>query len=191
MEDTGIISDAMVRFDLVWRNAGDKEDNHIQMTYKFDKNGKLIRIEQVCLYMESHYTEWVEIYDTSAQEIDAKIQSYIEDPIVESFSWEDAKTKYTDEAFNIREENFVNNGGSPIEDCVDAARLALKEYPSLGSYLNLTVFRDEEAGMWKVTIKSYVDYQATYGFRDVYLTDDGTTKLLVYEGPLDSEESRK
>ena len=191
MEDTGIISDEMVRFDLVWRNAGDKEDNHIQMTYSFDSNGNLIRMEQVCLYMESHYTEWVEIYDTSAQEIDAKIQSYIEDPIVETFSWEDAKTKYTDEEFNIREENFINNGGSAIEDCVDAARLALKEYPSLGSYLNLTVFRDEEAGMWKVTIKSYVDYQATYGFRDVYLTDDGTTKLLVYEGPLGHEEPRK
>ena len=196
MEDTGVISDEMVRFDLVWRNAGDTEDRHSEYTYYFDKDGNLYRMEyrdpaRDRSELGDQPDEWVEIYDTSAEEIDAKIQSYIEDPIVESFSWEDAKAKYTDEAFNIREENFVNNGGSPIIDCVDAARLALKEYPSLGSYLNLTAFRDEDAGMWKVTIKSYVDYQATYGFRDVYLTDNGETKLLVYEGPMDSEESRK
>ena len=72
-----------------------------------------------------------------------------------------------------------------------AARLALKEYPNLGEYLTVTVFRDTDAGMWKVTIKSYVDYQATMGYRDIYLTDDGQTKLLVYEGPLGYDEPRK
>ena len=45
--------------------------------------------------------------------------------------------------------------------------------------------------MWKVTVKSYVDYQATMGYRDIYLTDDGQTKLLVYEGPLGYDEPRK
>ena len=196
MEDTGVISDEMVRFDLVWRNAGDTEDCHSEYTYYFYADGNLYRMEyrdptRDRSELVDEPDEWVEIYDTTVQEIDAKIQSYIENPIVETFSWEDAKAKYTDAEFNIREDGFVNKGGSPITDCIHAARLALKEYPSLGSYLCLTVSRDEDAGMWKVTIQSYVDYQASYGFRDVYLTDDGKTMLLVYEGPLDSEESRK
>ena len=75
---------------------------------------------------------------------------------------------------------------------MDAARLALGEYPKLGSnYLSTTVFRDETAGMWKVTIDAYVDYQSTYEYRDVYLSDSGITKLLVYEGPVPFDEERK
>ena len=110
---------------------------------------------------------------------------------MDSFSWNEAQAKYTDEEFNIREDSFVNNGGSPITGPVDAAKLALKEYPNLGDYLSIDVFRDETTGMWKVTIESYVDYQSTYGYRDVYLSDSGATQLLVYEGPIGWEESRK
>lgn len=43
----------------------------------------------------------------------------------------------------------------------------------------------------KVTIQSYVDYQATYAYRDVYLSDSGATQLLVYEGPVRFDEPRK
>ena len=196
-EGIGVISDEMVRFVLSWRNGGDQEDNTCLLTYYFDEAGKLIRMEWKALWYafsgEQHMEEpyWAEVYDTSPEEIDAVIKSYTEDLIVESFSWADAKAKYTDEAFNIRETDFVNNGGNTIAGALDAAKLALKEYPNLGDYLTVTVFRDTDAGMWKVTIKSYVDYQATMGYRDIYLTDDGQTKLLVYEGPLGYDEPRK
>lgn len=196
-EGIGVISDEMVRFVLSWRNGGDQEDNTCLLTYFFDEEGKLIRMEWKALWFafsgEQHMEEpyWAEVYDTSPEEIDAVIKSYTKDLIVESFSWADAKAKYTDEAFNIRETDFVNNGGNSISGCIDAAKLALKEYPNLGEYLTVTVFRDTDAGMWKVTIKSYVDYQATMGYRDIYLTDDGQTKLLVYEGPLGYDEPRK
>ena len=123
--------------------------------------------------------------------IDAKIKPYTEDLIVDTFSWNEAKAKYTDEEFNIRESNFVNLGGTPITGPVDAAKLALKEYPNLGDYLSLDVFRDETTGMWKVTIEAYVDYQSTYAYRDVYLSDSGATQLLVYEGPIGWDETRK
>ena len=74
---------------------------------------------------------------------------------------------------------------------MDAAKLALKEYPNLGDYLSLDVFRDDTTGMWKVTIEAYVDYQSTYCYRDVYISDSGATQLLVYEGPIGWDETRK
>ena len=49
----------------------------------------------------------------------------------------------------------------------------------------------KEAGMWKVTVESYVEYQSTYAYRDIYLSDDGATQLLVYEGPIRFDEGRK
>ena len=75
---------------------------------------------------------------------------------------------------------------------MDAARLALREYPKLGdNYLSTRVFRDDTIGMWKVTIDAYVDYQSTYEYRAVYLSDSGLTQLLVYEGPIPFDEERK
>ncbi|MBQ3504817.1 MAG: hypothetical protein IJA75_08960 [Oscillospiraceae bacterium] len=193
-EGIGIISDEIVRFALNWKNSETGPEYQVILTYTFDGNGELTYLEynwpQFMTNGEDYIT-YVEILDTSIEEIDAVIESYTENPVVADFSWQEAQAKYTNEEFNIREDSFVNKGGSPISNSVDAARLALKEYPNLGEYLSLDVCRDEEAGIWKVTIQSYVDYQATYAFRDVYLTDDGETKLLVYEGPIWYNEPRK
>ncbi len=188
-EGVGVISDEMVRFVLTWM-LGDTEHSN-QLTYYFDPRGQLTRMEYLSKEQDIELIYFIEILDTSAEEIDAKIRSYTKDLIVDSFSWQEAQAKYTAEDFNIRQDGFANNGGSPITGPVDAAKLALKEYPNLVDYLGLTVFRDESAGMWKVTIRAYVDYQSTYSFRDVYLTNDGQTKLLVYEGPLSFDEPRK
>ena len=189
-EGVGIISDEMVRF-LITFEAMQGEVWEEYYTYRFDENGDLTYMENIVYMGDAKIEYWVEVYDTPEEEIRATIQSYAEDLVVGSFSWADAHAKYTDEEFNIRETDFVNNGGSPIAAPADAARLALKEYPNLGDYLDLDISRDESAGMWKVTIRSYIDYQATYAFRDVYLTDDGATKLLVYEGPVWYDQPRK
>lgn len=191
-EGVGVISDEMVRFVLTWPVAGlEMPEASAQLTYYFNPQGQLTRMEYLPLYDTSSSISFLEILDTSAEEIDAKIRSYTQDLIVDSFSWQEAQAKYTAEDFNIRQDSFVNNGGSPITGPVDAAKLALKEYPDLPNYLDSDVYRDQKAGMWKVTIRAYVDYQSTYSFRDVYLTDDGQTKLLVYEGPLSFDEPRK
>ena len=189
-EGIGVISDEMVRFVQSWTLAGG-DTYQAQLTYQFDENGKLYYMDYKPLDEGSEVSYWIEVFDTTPEEIDAKIKPYTENLYVAPFSWNDAKAKYTDEEFNIRESNFVCSGGSPITGPVDAAKLALKEYPNLGDYLSLDVFRDETTGMWKVTIESYVDYQSTYAYRDVYLSDSGATQLLVYEGPIGYDESRK
>jgi len=190
-EGVGVISDEMVRFMLTWENADGVAEYSNQLTYYFNPQGQLTRMELLSVGQDIERTYFIEILDTSAEEIDAKILSYTKDLIVDSFSWQEAQAKYTDADFNIRQEGFANNGGSPITGPVDAAKLALKEYPNLVDYLSLSVFRDEAAGMWKVTIRDDVVVQSTYDYRDIYLTDDGQTKLLVYEGPLSFDEPRK
>ena len=189
-EGVGIVSDRLVRFQQTWAVEGlDVSQVTAQLTYRFDADGNLCYMEY-----QTDSTAGVisiEIFDTTAEEIDAKIKPYTENLIVDTFSWEEARAAYTGDSFSIREENFVNNGGSSVTGPVEAARLALKEYPQLGEYLSVDVFRDETAGMWKVTVEAYVDYQSTYCYRDVYLSDSGETRLLVYEGPVGYDEKRQ
>lgn len=190
-EGVGIVSQEMVRFQTNWTIAGGMACT-AQLTYRFDDDGGLCYLEyQTDLDEDRVYTAYIEVYKDTAEQIDAVIRPYTEKLVVNSFDWEEAKQKYTADAFNIRESNFVNTVGSPVTDPVEAAGLAMKEYPNLGEYLSLEVARDEAAGMWRVTIEAYVDYQSTYCYRDVYLTDNGETRLLVYEGPIGWEETRK
>lgn len=191
-EGIGIVSDKMVRFRQTWEVVGLAVDQvFAQLTYQFDDNGNLCYMECKTGSGDQESVASIRIYDDTAEEIDARIRPYTENLVVRDFSWEEAKAKYTADAFDIREDGFVNNGGSAVTGPVEAARLALKEYPDLGEYLSADVLRDEAAGMWKVTIKSYVDYQSTYAYRDIYLSDDGATQLLVYEGPIGYDEARK
>ena len=187
-EGDSCITSEKIRFHKYWSDP----EEYSTLTYYFDQNGKLIKMEY-----ETHYDDldgyWVtfEIYDTTAAQIDAIIQPYTENLIVDSFSWEEAKAKYTDKEFNIRENNFVNNDMVTISTPVEAAQRALKEYPNLGDYLSLDVLYDDTARMWKVTIKSYYEYQASEEYRDIYLDQYGVTHLLVYEGPIEWDETRK
>ena len=191
-EGIGVVSDKMVRFRQTWGVVGlEYDEASAQLTYQFDDAGNLCYMEYKTGSGEEEITIYIRVYDDTAEEIDAKIKPYTENLVVRDFSWAEARSKYTAEAFDIREDGFVNNGGSAVTGPVEAARLALKEYPDLGEYLSVDVTRDEEAGMWKVTVESYVEYQSTYAYRDIYLSDDGATQLLVYEGPIRFDEGRK
>ena len=191
-EGIGVVSDKMVRFRQTWGVVGlEFDEASALLTYQFDDAGNLCYMEYKTGSGEEEYVASIRIYEDTAEEIDAKIKPYTENLVVRDFSWAEAKAKYTAEAFDIREDGFVNNGGSAVTGPVEAARLALKEYPDLGEYLSVDVTRDEEAGMWKVTVESYVEYQSTYAYRDIYLSDDGATQLLVYEGPIRFDEGRK
>jgi len=191
-DGVGVVSDKMVRFCQTWEVKGMAEGSaSAQLTYRFDEAGNLVYMEYEPLYEDALFNESIAILDNSAEEIDAKIRPYTQNLTVEPFSWEGAKAKYTGGEFNIREDQFVNNSAAPVSDPVEAARRALREYPNLGEYLDLDVCHDDGAGMWKVTVRSYVDYQSTYAFRDIYLDDNGVTKLLVYEGPIRFDETRK
>ena len=192
-EGGGVGSDKMVRFCQTWGVVGLPYDEvSSQLTYQFDDNGGLTYLEyKTELDPGNTYTCSIRIYDDTAEEIDAKIKPYTENLVVADFSWEDAQKKYTAEEFNIRKDGFVNTGTSPITGPVEAARLAMKEYPDLRDDFSIEVFRDKTTGMWKVTIKGEVSVQCDYDYRDVYLSDSGATQLLVYEGPVRFDESRK
>lgn len=191
-EGVGVVSDEMVRFVTTWGVVGLEYDKcTAQLTYRFDEDGNLTYMEYLPTYDEKPISYYIEVYDDTAEEIDAKIRSYTEDIYVSSFSWEAAKAKYATDEFNHRDSGFVNSSSAPITGPVEAARRALLEYPKLGSYLNLDIAHDDGAGMWRVTVRSYHDYQATYEYRDIYLDDNGVTQLLVYEGPIGYDEARK
>ena len=188
----GVVSDKMVRFQTNWNIAGGMACSAV-LTYQFDDNGDLNYLEyKTDLGTDNEHIYAIIVQPDTDREIREKIDSAARSLVVQPFSWQEAQEKYTADAFNIRQDSFVNTQPNPITGPVDAARLALKEYPKLGNnYLSIRAFRDRTAGMWKVTVKAYAEYQATVEYRDVYLSDSGLTKLLVYEGPLDWDEERK
>lgn len=191
-EGVGVVSDEMVRFVTTWKVVGlDFDTATAQLTYRFDGNGNLVYMEYLSDTNGHEYKSYIEIYEDTAEEIDAKIKPYTENLYVGSFSWKDAKAKYATDEFNHRDSGFVNNDMVSITNPVDAARRALKEYPNLGDYLSLDIAHDDESHMWRVTVKSYHDYQATDEYRDIYLDDNGVTQLLVYEGPIEYDQTRK
>ena len=191
-EGIGVVSDEMVRFVTTWKVVGLSYDTATaQLTYRFDQSGNLVYMEYMTDLDGHQYTSYIEIFPDTAEEINAKIQSSIQNLYVSSFSWKDAKAKYATDAFNHRDSGFVNNDMVSITNPVDAARRALKEYPNLGDYLSLDVSHDDGAKMWRVTVKSYHDYQSTDEYRDIYLDDNGVTQLLVYEGPIEYDQTRK
>ena len=181
-EGTGVVSPEMVRF----------TKSSELLTYRFDSSGNLIAMEYKTWHPDgAEFVTTIEIREDSPEEIQEKIASSVQALTWESFSWEEAEKKYTSGGFNTRQQGFVNTTTQTAADPLTAAKLARKEYPNLSQEIGTRVFRDEAAEMWKVTFQCEVSRQAQYDFRDVYLTDDGITRLLVYEGPLEWDESRK
>ena len=194
-EGVGVVSDEMVRFATNW-TISDGTSDGIQcgavLTYRFDSNGALCYLEYKSTDISGDdYVTSIEIFDESAEEIRGKITDALANLVVETFSWQEAEAKYTGGDFNIRQTGFVNTQVSPVSGPVEAARLAMKEYPQLTNQFSIRVYQDKTMGMWKVTIESEVQIQSEYEFRDVYLSDSGITQLLVYEGPLRFDEPRK
>ncbi len=191
-EDVGVVSPELVRFKMNWRFEEGLKCSAM-LTYRFDSSGNLTFMEYKLwdpLDGKEDVTS-IEILDDSPEEIQEKIASSVQNLTWESFSWEEAEKKYTSGGFNTRQQGFANTTTQTVADPLTAAKLAQKEYPNLSQEVGTSVFRDEAAGMWKVTFQCEVSRQDQYDFRDVYLTDDGITRLLVYEGPLEFDESRK
>lgn len=190
-EGVGVVSSEMVRFQEKWAIAGGDQAGAI-FTYRFNSDGEISSMEYKTTFEDgTEYGASIQIFEDSSEEISAKIRSFIEDIYVSDFSWQEAQTKYTADAFNIRTNSFVNTSTNPIDNPVTAAQLALKEYPNLKRIISMDISRDETQGMWRVTIKSEVTVQRDYEYRDIYLSDSGVTQLLVYEGPIRFDEQRK
>lgn len=189
-EGIGVISDEKVCFAAVW-DVGDGTQEMDIYTYRFDEDGNLVYMEFKPMDDGPERVFSMEIFADTQTEIQEKIQSAVRDVVTEPFSWTQDQAKYTSGDFNIRQDSFVNTQVSPVTGPVQAARLAKQEYPNLPDEYAIHVYRDDTMGMWKVTIETEVAVQSEYEFRDVYLSDSGVTQLLVYEGPLRFDESRK
>ena len=189
-EGIGVVSDEKVCFAAVW-DVGDGTQEMDIYTYRFDEDGNLVYMEFKPMDDGPERVFSMEIFADTQTEIQEKIQSAVRDVVTESFSWTQDQAKYTSGDFNIRQDSFVNTQVSPVTGPVQAARLAKQEYPNLPDEYAIHVYRDDTMGMWKVTIETEVAVQSEYEFRDVYLSDSGVTQLLVYEGPLRFDESRK
>ena len=187
-EGIGVVSDELVRF-VYAMNAVGTGQVYETVTYRFDESGNLVHMESSTQMENRTTTDAIEILDTTAQQIQEKIAALAEEPYVRPFSWQEAQAKYTADKYNIRERDFVNQGGSPIATPIEAARLALKEYANL-HYQELEVCQDLESEMWRVTFKSSIPDKPGVAYRDVYMTGDGQTKLLVYEPVEDYLQSR-
>ena len=186
-DDCRISQDSVI-FHAYWSDPTD----YRVLKFTFDGSGSLTEIVH-----ESHYegldgfTAAFEIFPDTAEEIDAAISASIQNLYTETFDWNAAKAKYSSADFDHQDSGFVNNDLITLSGPVDAAKRAMLEYPQLKDYLSVAVARDEASRMWRVTVKSYVDYQSTLEYRDIYLDDSGVTQLLVREGPLSFDESRK
>lgn len=189
-EGIGVVSDAKVCFAAVW-DVGDGTQEMDIYTYRFDEDGNLVYMEFKPIDDGPERVFSMEIFADTQTEIQEKIQSAVQDVVTEPFSWTQDQAKYTSGDFNVRQDSFVNTQVSPVTGPVQAARLAKQEYPNLPDEYAIQVFRDDTMGMWKVTIQTEVAVQSEYEYRDVYLSDSGVTQLLVYEGPLRFDESRK
>ena len=189
-EGIGVISDEKVCFATVW-DVGDGTQEMDIYTYRFDEDGNLVYMEFKPMDDGPERVFSMEIFTDTQTEIQEKIQSAVRNVVTESFSWTQDQAKYTSGDFNIRQDSFVNTQVSPVTGPVQAARLAKQEYPNLPDEYAIHVYRDDTMGMWKVTIETEVAVRSEYEFRDVYLSDSGVTQLLVYEGPLRFDESRK
>lgn len=189
-EGIGVVSDEKVCFAAVW-DVGDGTQEMDIYTYRFDEDGNLVYMEFKPIDDGPERVFSMEIFADNQTEIREKIQSAVQDVVTEPFSWTQDQAKYTSGDFNIRQDSFVNTQVSPVTGPVQAARIAKQEYPNLPNEYAIQVFRDDTMGMWKVTIETEVAVQSEYEYRDVYLSDSGVTQLLVYEGPLRFDESRK
>ena len=190
-EGTGVVSPEMVRFTKNW-TIGENLDCSAVLTYRFDDSGNLVFMEYRLLDPDgTEYVTSIEIREDSPEEIRQKIASSVQNLTWNTFSWEEAEKKYTSGGFDTRQQGFVNTTSQTVADPLTAAKLAQKEYPQRSREIGTQVYRDETAGMWKVTFQCEVKFQSKYEFWDVYLTEGGITQLVVYEGPLEFNVERK
>lgn len=88
------------------------------------------------------------------------------------FSWEDDRKNM--KALDVE---FVNTDAQPVSIASEAIARAKTECTA--GYDKIMVYRDEEAGMWKVEFQIMYGYQ---GYQFVYLDDQGITRMVSAAG---------
>ncbi len=92
--------------------------------------------------------------------------------IVRTFSWEEDKK--TMKALDVE---FINTTVQPVSSTSEAVARAMAECTV--EHDKIIVYRDEEAGIWKVEFQIMYGYQ---GYQYIYLNDDGITQMVSGAG---------
>lgn len=146
--------------ELVYREDGSMEKAVLTMTT--NDGGYDVETTSVRVF---------EFPDTAPEDI-AKMLADQNTNVWQDFSWEEDRQKY--KALDVK---FVNTTPSPITTAADALALAEKECTVDDNQIK--VYRDAEAGIWKI------EYQIMYGhigYQFVYLNDDGLTVMVSGAG---------
>ena len=88
------------------------------------------------------------------------------------FSWEEDQTNMP-----ARDVEFVNTTAQSVGTVSDIISLAQNECTV--DYTKIIVYRDEEAGMWKVEFQMEYGY---HGYQYIYLDDEGITQMVSGAG---------
>lgn len=89
-----------------------------------------------------------------------------------TFSWEEDRKNM--KALDV---TFVNTTAKPVSNASDAIERAMAECTV--EHDKIIIYRDEEAGMWKVEFQIMYGYQ---GYQYIYLNDDGITQMVSGAG---------
>ena len=92
--------------------------------------------------------------------------------VARPFSWEEEQQKR--KALDVE---FVNVTALPVGNATEAIARATAE--CVVEYDKIIVYRDEEAGIWKVEFQDGYGYR---GYQFVYLDDNGITQMISGAG---------
>ena len=113
------------------------------------------------------YTTTLQVLPTSREDIEKMLDGQNTN-VWQDFSWEEDQKTYTP-----REVAFANTTPNPISTAAEA--LALAERECTVEYTQVKIYRDVEAGIWKIEYQILYGYQ---GYQYVYLNDDGLTVMV-------------
>ena len=164
----------------------DNRYQYTEISLTFDESGNLKGMvasylpKKDCAQSEKVVREELVVFDTSAAEIRDVIQRQdVSNPV--PFSYAEDQSKYPD----AQTRSFKNTAAKTVSSVSDAIALADKEctLPDRNAgvetpYYQMSVYRDAEAGIWKVELFWWQDddcYQA------IYMNDQGITQMIVNE----------
>lgn len=157
----------------LWTSLADADVNTLEIEYHED--GSLARVTRKVHSSQfadsydvevTHMEEWVFLSD-DPETIVAKIEEQNTDTAL-SFSWAEDCSK-----MKSLEVAYMNTSPEPVTTATEATKRAMAECTV--EHDKILVYRDAEAGMWKVEFQIEYGYQ---GYQFIYLNDEGITQMV-------------
>lgn len=165
--------DGDLRWLTLWTDLINADVDTLKIEYRED--GSLSRISREIYSPRfndyhnvevTHREEWLFLADDPVT-IATKIAEQNTDAVL-TFSWAEDISK-----MKSLEVVYQNTKSKPIATATDAINRAMAECTV--EHDKILVYRDEEAGMWKVEFQIEYGYQ---GYQFIYLNDDGITQMV-------------